>query len=73
MYGSVGTDLAAVDVFKLDLTFPNGFKSTGEGASVEDPAYTMNIRAMLGIDIFNFCDMAIIAKGKKQGIALYRK
>lgn len=69
---------ANLDVFKLDLTFPNGFKFSGEGALVEDPAYTMaaqmmNIRAMLGIDIFNFCDMAIITKGEKQGIALYRK
>ena len=69
---------ADLDVFKLDLAFPNGFNYCGEGALVEDPDYTMaarmmNIRAMLGIDIYNFYDMAIITKGERRGIELYKK
>jgi hypothetical protein len=69
---------ADLDVFKLDLAFPNGFNYCGEGALVEDPDYTMaanmmDIRAMLGIDIFNFYDMAIITKGERRGIELYKK
>lgn len=69
---------AKLEVFKLDLAFPNGFNFTGEGALVEDTTYTMaaqmmNIRAMLGIDIYNFYDMAIITKGEKRGIGLYKK
>ena len=67
-----------LDVFKLDLAFPNGFNYCGEGALVEDTTYTMaaqmmNIWAMLGIDIYNFYDMAIITKGEKRGIGLYKK
>ena len=69
---------ADLEVFELDLAFPNGFKFAGEGALVEDPTYTMaakmmNIRAMLGIDIFNFYDIAIITKGEKRGIGLYKR
>ena len=69
---------ADLDVFKLNLAFPNGFNYCGEGALVEDPDYTMaanmmDIRAMLGIDIFNLYDMAIITKGEKRGIGLYKK
>lgn len=69
---------ADLEVFKLNLTFSNGFNFTGEGALVEDPSYTMaanmmDIRAMLGIDIFNFYDMAIITKGERRGIELYKK
>ena len=69
---------AELDVFKLDLSFPNGFNFTGEGALVTDPAYTMaanmmKISGMLGIDIFNFYDMAIFFKCGKRGIGLYRK
>ena len=69
---------ADLDVFKVDLAFPDGFNYCGEGALVEDAAYTtaarmMNIRAMLGIDIFNIYDMAIINKGEKRGIILYKK
>jgi hypothetical protein len=67
-----------LDVFKQDPAFPNGFNFTGEGALVEDPAYTMaanrmDIRAMLGIDIFNLYDIAIKTKAEKQGIELYKK
>ena len=36
-------------------------------------AMMMNIKAMLGIDIFNSYDMAIITKGSKKGIALLEK
>ena len=69
---------AELEVFKLDLAFSNGFNYCGEGALVEDPTYTMaanmmNIRAMLGIDIYNFYDMAIITKGEKRGIGLYKR
>ena len=69
---------ADLEVFKLALAFPNGFKFTGEGALVEDPTYTMaeqmmNIRAMLGIDIFDHYDMDIVVKGEKSGIALHKK
>ena len=69
---------ADLEVYKLNLAFPNGFEFCGEGALVEDPTYTMaakmmNIRAMLGIDIFNFYDMAIITEGEKRGVALLKK
>ena len=33
----------------------------------------MNIRAMLGIDIFNVYDLAIINKGEKRGIGVFEK
>ena len=69
---------ANLEVFKLDPAFSNGFNFIGEGALVEDTTYTMaaqmmNIRAMLGIDIYNFYDMAIITKGEKRGIGFYKK
>ena len=69
---------ANLEVFKLDLAFPNGFNYCGEGALVEDSDYTMaanmmDIRAMLGMDIYNFYDIAIITKGEKRGIGLYKK
>ena len=69
---------AELDVYKLSLAFPNGFKYEGEGALVEDPSYQAcarmtNIRAMLGIDIFDHYDMAVIAKGAKRGIYLMKK
>ena len=65
-------------VYRLSLEFPNGFKYTGEGALVTDPEYVFKaarggIRAMLGIDIFNYYDMSIIANGAKRGIALHGK
>ena len=69
---------AELGVYKLTLEFPNGFKYEGEGALVEDRRYLaaaqmMNIRAMLGIDIFNHYDMAIITKGAERGIYLMGK
>lgn len=69
---------AELDVYKLALEFPNGLIYNGEGALVNDPTYQMaammmNIKAMLGIDIFNSYDMAIITKGSKKGIALLGK
>ena len=69
---------ADLDVFKLNLVFPNGFNYCGEGALVEDSAYTMaanmmDIRAMLGMDIYNFYDISIITKGERCGIGLYKK
>ena len=69
---------AELQVYKLTLEFPNGFKYEGEGALVEDEGYhhaakMMNIRAMLGIDIFNHYDMTIISKGEKRGICLMKK
>lgn len=68
---------ADLDVFKLNLTFPNGFEYQGEGALVTDRAYLMaaqmmNIKAMLGIDIFRHYDMAVFSKGKR-GIGLLEK
>ena len=65
-------------VYKLTLEFPNGFKYEGEGALVEDERYRaaaemMNIKAMLGIDIFKYYDLAIIAKGRGRGIYLMKK
>lgn len=67
-----------LELFKLDLAFPNGFTFQGKGALVTDPDYlmhaqTMGIRAMLGIDIFDHYDMAIITKGNKRGITLIEK
>ena len=67
-----------LDVFKLQLAFPNGFSYEGEGALVERFEYQaaargMGIDAMLGIDIFNSCDIFIAAKGVKRGIALLKK
>jgi hypothetical protein len=75
---SLKRQYAELEVFKLDLSFPNGFNFIGEGALVEDPSYTMaanmmNIRAMLGIDIFNVYDLAIINKGEKRGIGVFEK
>ena len=67
-----------LDVYKLQLAFPNGFSYEGEGALVEHPMYlaaarSMGIDAMLGIDIFNSYDLFIAAKGAKRGIALLKK
>ena len=69
---------AHLDVYKVKLEFPNGFEYKGEGALVTDAAYLMHakmlgIRAILGIDIFNHYDMAIITKGAKRGIMLLEK
>ena len=69
---------AELGVYKLTLEFPNGFKYEGEGALVEDHRYRaaaqmMNIDAMLGIDIFNHYDMAIITRGSRRGIYLMGK
>lgn len=69
---------ADLDVFKVSLGFPNGFEYEGEGALVTDADYLkqaqgMNIRAMLGIDIFNVYDLAIINKGEKRGIGVFEK
>ena len=36
-------------------------------------AQMMNIRAILGIDIFDHYDMDIVIKGEKSGIALHKK
>jgi hypothetical protein len=36
-------------------------------------ANMMDIRAMLGMDIYNFYDIAIITKGERCGIGLYKK
>ena len=71
-------EYADLQVFKIDLKFPCGAGFAGSGALVEDPAYTvqgrmMNIKAMLGIDIFRHYDLFIAAKGKKRGIALMHK
>jgi hypothetical protein len=67
-----------LEVYKLQLTFPNGFSYEGDGALVENPMYLtaarcMGIDAMLGIDIFNSYDLFIAAKGAKRGIALLKK
>jgi hypothetical protein len=67
-----------LEVYKLQLTFPNGFSYEGKGALVENPLYlaaarSMGIDAMLGIDIFNSYDLFIAAKGAKRGIALLKK
>ena len=67
-----------LEVYKLTLEFPNSLKYEGEGALVEDEQYhaaakMMKIGAMLGIDIFNHYDMAIISKGEKRGIFLMKK
>lgn len=65
---------ADLEVFKLKLTFDNGFEYEAEGALVEDALYqmaaeSMHIQAMLGIDIFNAFDMYI----DKYGAALLEK
>ena len=67
-----------LNVYKLQLTFPNGFSCEGEGALVEYPqdrlaAQAMGIDAMLGIDIFNTYDLFIAAKGARRGVALLKK
>lgn len=69
---------ADLDVFKVSLGFPNGFEYEGEGALVTDADYLkqaqgMNIRAMLGIDIFKYYNMAIITRGAQCGIMLFDK
>jgi hypothetical protein len=69
---------AELDVFKMSLSFSNGFEYDCEGALVTDSTYQgaakmMNIRAMLGIDIFNYYDIAIITLGVKRGIMLFDK
>lgn len=69
---------ADLDVYKVRLEFPCGFKYDGEGALVTDTLYLqaaafMNIRAMLGIDIFNEFDMAILVKGAKRGVVLIER
>lgn len=69
---------AELDVYKLSLDFPNGFHYEGKGALVDDPQYAahgkrMGIVAMLGIDLFDHYDMAVIAKGAKRGIYLSKK
>ena len=65
-------------VFPTEIEFSDGFRYCGEGALVEDSEYHraarhMNIRAMLGIDIFKHYDIFIAAKGKRRGIALFEK
>ena len=69
---------ADLDVYKVRLEFPCGFKYDGEGALVTHTLYLqaaafMNIRAMLGIDIFNYFDMAILVKGAKRGVVLIER
>jgi hypothetical protein len=69
---------ADLDVYKVRLEFPCGFKYDGEGALVTHTLYQqaaafMNIRAMLGIDIFNEFDMAILVKGAKRGVVLIER
>ena len=69
---------STLPVFKMELEFAANFKYSGEGALVEDPTYLqhakmLNIRAMLGIDIFEKYDLYIAAKGPKRGIFLHNK
>ena len=69
---------ADLDVYKVRLEFPCGFNYDGEGALVTHTLYLqaaafMNIRAMLGIDIFNEFDMAILVKGAKRGVVLIER
>ena len=69
---------ANLDVYRVHLEFPCGFKYDGEGALVNDIRYQqaargMGIKAMLGIDIFNEFDMAILVKGAKRGIVLIER
>ena len=69
---------AELDVYKVRLEFPCGLKYDGEGALVTGTLYQqaaefMNIRAMLGIDIFNDFDMAILVTGAKRGIVLVER
>ena len=69
---------ADLDVYKVRLEFPCGLKYDGEGALVNDIRYQqaargMGIKAMLGIDIFNDFDMAIITKGAKRGVVLIER
>ena len=65
-------------VYKVELEFSDGFKYSGEGALVNEPAYlsaarNMNIRAMLGIDIFEKYDLYIETRVAKRGIYLLEK
>lgn len=69
---------AELPVYPVTLEFADGFRYSGEGALVEAPQYRMaaqmmNIRAMLGIDIFKQYDLFIAAKGKRRGIAILEK
>ena len=69
---------ADLDVYKVRLEFPCGFKYDGEGALVTHTLYQqaargMGIKAMLGIDIFNEFDMAILVKGAKRGVVLIER
>lgn len=71
-------EYADLPVFEIALGFPCGAGFDGSGALVEDPGYTaqgrmLNIKAMLGIDIFEKYDLFIAVKGKKRGIALMKK
>lgn len=69
---------ANLDVYRVHLDFPCGFRYDGEGALVNDIRYQqaargMGIKAMLGIDIFNEFDMAILVKGAKRGVVLIER
>ena len=69
---------ANLDVYRVHLECPCGFKYDGEGALVNEIRYQqaargMGIKAMLGIDIFNEFDMAILVKGAKRGIVLIER
>jgi len=69
---------AELPVYPVTLEFADGFRYSGEGAVVTDPAYQtgarmMNFRAILGIDIFKQYDLFIAAKGKRRGIAILEK
>ena len=69
---------AELSVYKVSMEFPNGFKYEGEGALVTHPRYRMmgvlmNIRGMLGIDIFKHFNILLTAKGRKRGIELFAK
>ena len=69
---------ADLDVYRVHLDFPCGFRYDGEGALVNDIRYQqaargMGIKAMLGIDIFNEFDMAILVKGAKRGVVLIER
>lgn len=67
-----------LSVFSVELAFPNGFSRRGEGAWVTDPIYaamanSMNILAVLGIDIFQQYDLCFAVNSKRRGIALMEK
>lgn len=71
-------EYADLSVYKVSMEFPNGFKYEGEGALVTHSLYRMmgafmNIKGMLGIDIFKRFNILITAKGKKRGIELFAK